>query len=111
MRGSARSRCDRAGQPQPDTSRVLARIGRPGIPAPSDNSVIGLPRWQLDLAAGGPIPYQLGASDLLVAAHDVEEFACGMAKIKTRQKRPQAKLSKEIAFQRLGLVQPQDVVR
>jgi hypothetical protein len=60
------------------------------------------------------IPYYLGAGaafDLLVAAHDVEEFACGVANIETRQKRPKAKLPKKIAFQRVGLVRPEDVVR
>ena len=34
------------------------------------------------------------AFDLLVAAHNIEEFACGVAKIEPRQKRPQTKLPK-----------------
>src|SRR5262249_6468226 len=89
-------------------------IGVLGIPLTFDNAVVGLPPCQLDLPAGGTIPYYLGAGatlDLLVAAHNVEESAGGVAKIEPRQKRPQAKLPKEIAFQRLGLVQPDDVVR
>jgi hypothetical protein len=76
--------------------------------------VVGPSPRQLDLPAGGAVAYDLGAGtafDFLVAAHDVEELARGIAKKETQHKRPQPKLPEKVAFLRVGLVEPEEAVR
>ena len=57
-------------------------IGVRGIALTFDDSVVGTPPRQPDLAAMGAIPYYLSAGavvDLLVTARDVKELACRIA--------------------------------
>jgi hypothetical protein len=76
------------------TSLGIALLAAPALSSAQttfDNGVVWPPPRQLDLPAEGAIPYYLGAGaafDLLIAAHDIEEFACGIANIDTRQERP-----------------------